>query len=246
MGPLCSAVCATFVVLAATGCGAHHARVRGGELRIDLVDGAFGPRHYDIHGTPPYAKRVWPQTVCRAVAVASGLLHARSGATHSCPGGPPTVVVRGAFDGERLDSRFSVCVGGQEQEAARWLQLLRYGPSVVLAHAPAGAARAEVCLHLPPAVLPLRSQQTVWHVLVEPTPSSFRPAFEAMYYKPLPIRFALRPGMYVGRAEEALCGGNCNSRRLLLRCVFRLDLAPRVIRSIEFAINRRVCLTHLS
>jgi len=52
------------------------------------------------------------------------LLYSFPGPGHSCPSGGPTVSIAGSWNGKPLHSTFSVCTGGQEQQAGAWAGLL--------------------------------------------------------------------------------------------------------------------------
>lgn len=103
-----------------------------GDIRVvelATMGGSFG---YELRcgpagGTVPDAARI-----CAAIARRPALLYSFPGPDHSCPAGAPTVSIAGTWNGKALHSTFSVCTGGQEQQASAWAGLLP-GPAAVAA-----------------------------------------------------------------------------------------------------------------
>jgi hypothetical protein len=96
-----------------------------GELRVVFSGLMHGPISYRLRcdpsgGTVPDAPRV-----CAAIAADPALLYSFPGPDHSCPPGGPAISLTGTWNGKPLRSSFSVCTGGQEQQAGRWAELLQ-------------------------------------------------------------------------------------------------------------------------
>jgi len=70
-------------------------------------------------GTVPH-----PARTCAAIRAHPALLYSFPGPGHSCPSGVPAVSLAGMWNHRPLRSSFSVCTGGQEQEAGDWAALL--------------------------------------------------------------------------------------------------------------------------
>jgi hypothetical protein len=95
-----------------------------GDLRVvDLAKGlGYSLRCDPAGGTLPH-----PARACAAIMADSALLYSVPGPDHSCPAGGPSVSLRGTWGGREVRSSFSICTGGQEDEAARWSALLPSG-----------------------------------------------------------------------------------------------------------------------
>ncbi|MGO9753164.1 MAG: hypothetical protein ACLP8S_31860 [Solirubrobacteraceae bacterium] len=90
-------------------------------VEVGTMQGSFG---FELScdpagGTVPHAARI-----CAAVLANPALLYSFPGPDHSCPGGSPAVSIDGTWNHERLESTFSECTGGQEQQAAEWAAML--------------------------------------------------------------------------------------------------------------------------
>jgi hypothetical protein len=101
------------------GTGRGTGRVRVVELSTML--GSFG---YELRCGPAGGTVPDPARICAAIMRQPALLYSFPGPDHSCPAGGATVSIAGTWDGKPLHSRFSVCTGGQEQQAATWAGLL--------------------------------------------------------------------------------------------------------------------------
>jgi hypothetical protein len=65
-----------------------------------------------------------PARACAAIRSDPALLYSVPGRDHSCPHGAASVSLRGTWGKRAVRSSFSMCIGGQEEEAARWSALL--------------------------------------------------------------------------------------------------------------------------
>ena len=100
-----------------------------GDVRIVEVAAMRGSFGYELHCDPAGGTVPHPAQVCAAIVRKPALLYSFPGPGHSCPFGAPTVSITGSWNGKPLHSTFSVCTGGQEQQAAAWAELL---PSATL------------------------------------------------------------------------------------------------------------------
>jgi hypothetical protein len=194
----------------AAGCGGGHPR--SVSLTIRLVQGGFGPRSYTLSCLPPGGTAPGPAKICAAIRQRPSLLIAHRGAGHSCPYGPPVVVVSGSWAGRRVGAGFSVCTSGQENQAARWIQLLHYGPVRVLRAAKAKAGLASLVLsQRAPGLTRVYQYGAIWQLAIKQVASG-RTAFAADFYTGFrgawPVR--LPPGEYRIESAELVCNGNCD------------------------------------
>jgi hypothetical protein len=95
-----------------------------GDIRVVELGTMLGSFGYELRcdpagGTVPQSARI-----CAAIARRPALLYSFPGPDHSCPAGAATVSISGSWNGKPLRSTFSVCTGGQEQQAAAWTMLL--------------------------------------------------------------------------------------------------------------------------
>ena len=97
-----------------------------GQIRIVKAGGVpGGTSRFELRCDPAGGTAPNPARICAAIAAEPALLYSFPGPDHSCPPSP-VITLSGTWNGERLHSRFSVCTGGQEELAARWLTLLGY------------------------------------------------------------------------------------------------------------------------
>jgi hypothetical protein len=96
---------------------------RAGALRIVEEGTMLGTFGYTLRCGPPGGTAPDPALVCAAIAADSALLYSVAGPDHSCPP-TPTIALVGRWGGKRVHSTFSVCIGGQEPSASRWMALL--------------------------------------------------------------------------------------------------------------------------
>jgi hypothetical protein len=96
-----------------------------GELRVVFSGLMHGPITYRLRCDPSGGTVPDPARVCAAIAADPALLYSFPGPDHSCPAGGPAVTLTGTWNGKPLHSSFSVCTGGQEQQAGRWAALLQ-------------------------------------------------------------------------------------------------------------------------
>lgn len=97
-----------------------------GDLRIVEGGGPTGTSRFELRCDPTGGTVPDPARVCAAIAVDPGLLYSFPGPDHSCPPSP-TIKLSGTWDAKPVESSFSVCTGGQEQQAGRWMTLLATG-----------------------------------------------------------------------------------------------------------------------
>ena len=103
--------------LPGNGHGPGAARV----VEVGTMQGSFG---FELTcdpagGTVPHAARI-----CAAILANPALLYSLPGPDHSCVAGSPTVSLVGTWNRIRLNSTFSECTSGQEQQAADWAAML--------------------------------------------------------------------------------------------------------------------------
>jgi hypothetical protein len=103
--------------LPGTGRGSGDIRV----VELGTMAGSFG---YELRCGPAGGTVPDPERICAAILRDPALLYSFPGPGHSCPAGAATVSIAGRWNGKRLHSRFSVCTGGQEQQAGVWAGLL--------------------------------------------------------------------------------------------------------------------------
>ena len=103
--------------LPGTGAGAGDVRV----TELNTMLGSFG---YQLRCDPAGGTVPNPSRICAAIVRHPALLYSFPGPGHSCPSGGPTVSIAGSWNGKPLHSTFSVCTGGQEQQAGAWAGLL--------------------------------------------------------------------------------------------------------------------------
>jgi hypothetical protein len=103
--------------LPGSGGGAGDVRV----IELGTMLGSFG---YELRCDPTGGTVPDPARICAAIMRHPGLLYSFPGPGHSCPAGATTVSIAGSWNGKPLHSTFSVCTGGQEQQAAAWARLL--------------------------------------------------------------------------------------------------------------------------
>jgi len=107
-------------------------------VELGTMLGSFG---YELRCDPAGGTVPHPARICAVIVRHPALLYSFPGPGHSCPPGGPTVSIAGNWNGKPLHSTFSVCTGGQEQQAGAWGGLL---PSAARSARPAhaGAVRA--------------------------------------------------------------------------------------------------------
>lgn len=96
-----------------------------GDLQVVFSDLRHGPIRYRLRCGPSGGTVPDPARACAAIAADPALLYSFPGPEHSCPAGGPAVTLTGTWNGKPLRSSFSVCTGGQEQQAGRWAALLQ-------------------------------------------------------------------------------------------------------------------------
>jgi hypothetical protein len=195
-------------VLAA--CGGSHEQTS--PLTVRLVQGDSGPRSYTLGCSPPSGTASDPERICAAIEHEPGLLTSHPGADHSCPYGPPAVVLAGTWSGHPIHARFSVCTSGQEQAVATWIQLLHYGPVHVLHASRPRAGQPKLILRQhAPGLTRAYPSGAVWHLRITDSKTG-RTAFAANIYYGFrgsePV--SLPPGTYRVESAELVCHGNCS------------------------------------
>jgi hypothetical protein len=95
-----------------------------GDIRVVELGTMLGSFGYELRCGPAGGTVPDPARICAAIARDSALLYSFPGPGHSCPAGAATVSIAGSWNGKPLRSRFSVCTGGQEQQAGLWAGLL--------------------------------------------------------------------------------------------------------------------------
>ena len=95
-----------------------------GDIRVVELGTMLGSFGYELRCGPADGTVPQPARICAAIARRPALLYSFPGPGHSCPPGAPTVSISGIWNGKPLRSTFSVCTGGQEQQAAEWAALL--------------------------------------------------------------------------------------------------------------------------
>jgi hypothetical protein len=97
-----------------------------GEIHIVESGGPQGTSRFELRCDPSGGTIFDPARVCSAIAADPALLYSFPGPDHSCPPSP-TIRLSGTWGGKPLNSSFSVCTGGQEEQAGRWITLLARG-----------------------------------------------------------------------------------------------------------------------
>lgn len=97
-----------------------------GEIHIVESGGPQGASRFELRCDPSGGTIFDPARVCSAIAADPALLYSFPGPDHSCPPSP-TIRLSGTWVGKPLNSSFSVCTGGQEEQAGRWITLLARG-----------------------------------------------------------------------------------------------------------------------
>ena len=95
-----------------------------GDVRVVELETMLGSFGYELRCGPAGGTVPHPARICAAIMRDPALLYSFPGPDHSCPAGAPTVSIAGSWNGKPLHSTFSVCTGGQEQQAAAWAGLL--------------------------------------------------------------------------------------------------------------------------
>jgi hypothetical protein len=95
-----------------------------GELRVVESGTTLGSFGYTLRCGPPGGTVPDPARLCAAIASDPALLYSFAGPDHSCPFGEGKITLKGTWGGKPLASSFSVCTGGQEEQAGRWAALL--------------------------------------------------------------------------------------------------------------------------
>jgi hypothetical protein len=95
-----------------------------GDLRVVDLTKMLG---YQLRCDPAGGTLPDPARACAAIRADPALLYSVPGPDHSCPPGGPSVLVRGTWGGRTVRSSFSICTGGQEEEASRWSEVLPSG-----------------------------------------------------------------------------------------------------------------------
>jgi hypothetical protein len=98
-----------------------------GDLRVVDLTKMLG---YRLRCDPAGGTLPNPARACAAIKADPALLYSVPGLDHSCPAGGPSVSLRGIWRGRPVRSSFSICTGGQEDEAGRWAALLPSGPAL--------------------------------------------------------------------------------------------------------------------
>ena len=95
-----------------------------GDIRIAEAAGVRrGTSRYELRCVPAGGTAPAPARICAAIASDPALLYSFPGPDHSCPPSP-VIKLSGTWNGKPLRSTFSVCTGGQEEQAGRWSALL--------------------------------------------------------------------------------------------------------------------------
>jgi hypothetical protein len=95
-----------------------------GNIRVVELGTMLGSFGYELRCDPAGGTVPHPARICAAIVRRPALLYSFPGPDHSCPAGGPTVSIAGSWNGKSLRSTFSVCTGGQEQQASVWAGLL--------------------------------------------------------------------------------------------------------------------------
>jgi hypothetical protein len=201
-------LCLAGLAVIATGCGGSSSSTA---LRIDLTYGAFGSRSYVLRCSPAAGTVSKPSAVCAAIKTDKTLLVSHPGADHSCPYGPPRVHVIGRSGGQTVDAQFSVCTAGQEHSAARWNQLVGYGPLWVQTSSHVTGTLVSVRLRIAHTITRTYQYGVVTEVRVS-SASASPPVYAARAYYGFDglIQTRLQPGKYVLSTAIRECLGNCD------------------------------------
>lgn len=95
-----------------------------GSVRIVESGTMLGSFAFRLRCDPSGGTVPSPSRICSAIRANPALLYSSPGPDHSCPFGAPTVSLTGTWNHKPLRSSFSVCTGGQEQQAGDWAGLL--------------------------------------------------------------------------------------------------------------------------
>ncbi len=95
-----------------------------GDVRVVELGTTLGSFGYELRCDPAGGTVPRPARICAAIVRRPALLYSLPGPDHSCPGFAPAVSIAGSWNGKLLHSTFSVCTGGQEQQAGAWAGLL--------------------------------------------------------------------------------------------------------------------------
>jgi hypothetical protein len=95
-----------------------------GSVRVVESGSWLGSVGFELRCDPTGGTVPDPARICAAIRSDPALLYSFPGPDHTCPFGPPAISLTGSWDHKRLRSSFSVCTGGQEQEAGDWAGLL--------------------------------------------------------------------------------------------------------------------------
>ena len=233
---------AALAIAFAAGCGGGHSR--SSSLTIRLVHGGFGPRSYTLSCRPPGGTAPGPVKICAAIKQQPSLLIAHRGVGHSCPYGPPLVVISGSWASRRIGVAFSVCTSGQENQAAKWIQLLQYGPVRVLQAPTAKAGLASLVLsQRAPGLTRVYQYGAIWQLRIKQVASG-RTVFAADFYIGFrggwPVR--LPPGQYRIESGELVCNGNCERLSIPTdRCARTITLDKGTLRIVIDVHAGRAC-----
>jgi hypothetical protein len=98
-----------------------------GDLRVVDLTRMLG---YRLRCDPAGGTLPDPARACAAISADPALLHSVPGPDHSCPPGGPSVSLSGTWGARVVHSSFSICTGGQEEDADRWSTLLPSGQAL--------------------------------------------------------------------------------------------------------------------
>jgi hypothetical protein len=94
-----------------------------GSLRVVESGTIFGSIGFALRCNPSGGTVPRPAHVCAAIRRTPALLYSSPGPAHSCPPSG-SISLSGTWNHRPLHSTFSVCTGGQEQQAGEWFSLL--------------------------------------------------------------------------------------------------------------------------
>jgi hypothetical protein len=95
-----------------------------GDVRVVELGTMLGSFGYELRCGPAGGTVPHPARICATIVRRPALLYSFPGPDHSCPAFAPAVSIAGSWNGKALHSTFSVCTGGQEQQAGTWAGLL--------------------------------------------------------------------------------------------------------------------------
>ena len=104
-------------------------------VELGTMLGSFG---YELRCEPAGGTVPHPARIYAVIVRHPALLYSFPGPGHSCPPGGPTVSIAGNWNGKPLHSTFSVCTGGQEQQAGAWGGLLPSTTALGIVHVDRG------------------------------------------------------------------------------------------------------------